>query len=525
MSRVSWNASAVSIRAVALASVTGLALLAGQGAFAQARLDRSKTVVFANGGVVNTLDPMRTDYVQTSFVVASLYDTLVDFDASVKIVGKLAASYKVADDVKSISFTLRPDAKFHDGTPVRAKDVAYTLDRLKRVGIGIAAQVAAYDSTVVTDDLNFTIKLNKPSSMFLGALSKIFILNSALVAANAGSDDGQAWLQSRDAGSGPFKLDSVQGPTITVSQFDGYWAKAEGRPQAIVYRRIDESATIRDELKAGNVDIAIVGLSYRDADTLEKDGISKDAHIKPALQTNIVFNTKTGPTADPKIRKALRLGYDYTGGLEQIRLGNGVVANGPLPSNMPCGTGRPVVKRDVAEAKRLLAEAGAKDLTLTMRFQSAIEVQRLEATLFQSNMREIGVTVNLEPITFAAYLPLLRSFDTVPQVILVDDFAQYPDPGAILVPGYRSDAVGSNKSAYANPEIDKLLDEAVTTRDDAKRCDLYKQISTTLDDQSVLMPLYTVGRPIAYRPQQLKEPPVSYTVFPLSPADFRLAKP
>lgn len=95
----------------------------------------------------------------------------------------------------------------------------------------------------------------------------------------------------------------------------------------------------------------------------------------------------------------------------------------------------------------------------------------------------------------------------------------------MLNTGFRSDAIGSNRSGYVNPEVDKLLDEAITTRDDAKRCDIYKRIQLILDDQSVTMPMYTVGRPIAYRPQQLKEPPVSFSIFPLSPADFQLARP
>jgi len=160
----------------------------------QGRLDRAKTIVMANGGVVNTLDPMRGDYVQTGFVVAALYDRLVDFEGSAKIVGRLAESFVVSDDVKSIAIKLRPGVKFHDGAPLTAKDVIYTLDRLKRVGVGLAAQVEAYESAEASGDLTLTIRLKRPSATFLGALSKVFILNSALVAANAGSDDAQAWL-------------------------------------------------------------------------------------------------------------------------------------------------------------------------------------------------------------------------------------------------------------------------------------------------------------------------------------------
>lgn len=491
---------------------------------AQVKFDRSKTVIFANGGVVATLDPMRTDYAQTSFVASTLYDTLVTYDKSGKLVGQLAETFEVAGDVKSINVLLRAGVVFHDGSPVTAQDVAYTLDRLKRLGLGIASQIDGYDKTTVHDARRLTIHLAKPDSLFPGALSKVYILEAKLVAANAGADDAQGWLQSHDAGSGPYILAGRRNADIVVSQFPGYWNKADGRPGQIVFRRIDEGATQRDELRAGNVDLAVLGMGYRDAALLDKEGRVKDARLKPELQTNIFFNTRTGPTADARVRRAIRLAYDYQGGLAAIRQGNGVIANGPLPATMSCRPDLPAARRDLSEAKRLLAEAGVKNLQLTMRFQPTVEVQRLEATLLQSNLAEIGVQLKLEPISFAAYLASVARFDSIPQMMLLDDFAQFPDPGSVLLRGYRSDAVGTNRTGYANPKVDALLDAAKASSNATQRCDLYKQVQAILDQDSVIMPLYTVGRPVTYRPQQIQAPEVSKAVFPLAPADLRLAK-
>ncbi|SMG58115.1 ABC transporter substrate-binding protein [Paraburkholderia susongensis] len=499
------------------------ALVLSAQAIAQTKFDRSRTVIFANGGVVATLDPMRTDYAQTSFIASTLYDTLVTYDSSGKLVGQLAETFELAKDAKSIDVRLRPGAVFHDGTPVTVNDVAYTLDRLKRLGLGIASQIDGYDKTTVADARTLTIHLSRPDSLFPGALSKVYILEAKLAAANAGTDDAQGWLQSHDAGSGPYVFSGRRNADIVVSQFPGYWNKVAGRPEQIVFRRIDEGGTQRDELLAGNIDLAVLGMGYRDAALLDKGGRVKDAHLKPELQTNIIFNTRTGPTADARVRRAIRLAYDYQGGLDAIRQGAGVIANGPLPSTMICRPDLPAAHRDVAEAKRLLAEAGVKNLQLTMRFQPTVEVQRLEATLLQSNLAEIGVQLKLEPISFAAYLASVARFDTIPQMMLLDDFAQFPDPGAILLRGYRSDAVGTNRGGYSNPKVDALLDAAKASSDAAKRCDLYKQVQVILDRDSVIMPLYTVGRPAMYRPQQIQTPQVNKVVFPLAPADLRLA--
>ena len=495
-----------------------------QHAEAQGSFDRSKSVIFANGGALTTLDPLRTDYAQTSFAVNATYDSLVTFDKNARIVGRLAESFHVADDVKSISIRLRPGVLFQDGKPLTADDVAFTLDRLKRLGIGIAGQISEYDSTVISDPLNLTIKLKQPSAIFLGALSKIYVLNSKLVAANAGTDDGQTWLQSHVAGSGPFSLSIQQGLNTFLALNPNYWDKVEGRPATIVLRRIDEGSTQRDEIRSGNVDLAILGMGYRDAAGLVANGIAKDAQLRPALQANVVFNTRHGPTADPRVRRAIRLAYDYEGGLKNIRLGNGTIANGPLPTTLPCRPDLPQSKRNLEEARNLLNEAGVKNLQLTLRFQPTIEVQRLEATLLQSNLAEIGVTLDLQPITFANYLQTLANIDTIPQMILLDDFAQFPDAGAMLFKTFRSGAVGTNRSGYSNPDVDKLLDDAVQTKDEAARCELYKKAQSIIDGDSVYLSMYTVGRPAPYRPQQLKPLDASWVVFPVAPSDFRLAR-
>lgn len=504
--------------AITAALLTGLAPAPA----ASQQFDRATSVIFANGGTVATLDPLRADYAQTNFVVSTIYDTLVTYDGDAKIVGRLATAFEVSGDATAITLTLRDDVTFHDGTKFTAKDVAYTLDRLKTLGIGVAGQVPEYDRTEIADDTHLTIHLSRPSSIFLGALSKIYILNAARVQPNEGADMAQAWLQANTAGSGPYDISLKRGDDVIVAAIKDYWDPADHRPTSIVFRRIDESPTQRDEILGGNVDLSVLGAGYRDAQTLDQSGKARDAQLKPVLLTEVVFNTRTGPTADPRVRKAIQLAYDYEGGLKAIRLGNGQIANGPLPATMPCRPDLPAASRDLDAARALLKEAGHDSLSLTMHYQPQIEVQRQEATLLQSNLAEIGIELKLEPVTFAAYMGMLASFDTIPQMMLLDDFAQFPDPGAMLFKGFRSTATGTNRSGYANPEVDKLLDQAIATADDAKRCDLYKQAQVLIDADTPVMVFYSVGRPVPYRDQHLEPVKVSYVVFPLAPADLRI---
>lgn len=509
-------------RLLGAVGAVALAVAMGLGAAPTFAADRAHTIIVGMGGQINTLDPLRADYNQTNTIISAVYDTLVTYDETT-LVGSLATEYAYSDDAKAITFTLRPDVKFHDGTVLTAKDVAYTLDRLKRLGTGVASLIDGYDSTTVTDDTHLTVNLSKPNTLLLSSLSKVYIVNSALVQANAGADDGQAWLQSHDAGSGPYVLGD-QSQAVVIDLFPDYWAPEAGRPESIVFRRIDEGATRVAELKAGNVDVGF-SIPDRDAAAMAGDPALKVVPINTSYQAEIIFNTQAGPTADPKVRKALRMIYDYEGGLRGIRGNNGALANGPLPARLNCRPDLPAVQRNLEEAKKLLEEAGALGTTFKMNFQPVFELQKQEATLFQSNAREIGLNIELEPIAFPNYLAALKDPATIPTMMLLEDFAQFPDPGIMLAKGYRSDAVGTNRAGYANPEVDKLLDEAVATADEAKRCDLYKQAQTIIDADSVMIDMYGVYKPAVYRVGTLADLKASMLATPAEPADFRLANP
>ncbi|WP_009478812.1 ABC transporter substrate-binding protein [Rhodococcus sp. JVH1] len=456
-----------------------------------------RPVVLAYQNQISTLDPIRADYAQTNFVDQALYDTLVTYDADNEIVGQLASEFVPSPDARSIQMTLR-GATFHDGALVTPEDVRYTLDRTAALGQGIAGQMTGYLGTTVTGPQSLTIELTEPNSLFLGALSKIYILNSALVKANEGTDRGQAYLAGHDAGSGPYFLAGPGGAdTYTLSRFDDYWAGDEGRPASLVYRRIDESATQSAELKAGNIDVSF-GLTNADAEAL--DGFSSvTVQSQPVnLQANIFFNVMNGPTANKAVRQAIQLAYDYTGGLATIRGGNGSIATGPLPGQFSCRPEMPAYGQDLQQAKKLLSDAGMSDLTLTMKFQPVFKEQEREATLLQSNLAQIGVTLDLEPIAYADYLSALKSPDSIPQMMLATDFAQYPDPGVMLVKTYKSDQVGTNKSGYSNPTVDELLGRAAETSDAGARCDLYKQAQEDIRNDAVAVNMYTLGQTTAH---------------------------
>jgi peptide/nickel transport system substrate-binding protein len=454
--------------------------------------ERENTLIIADNEPPQTFDPIQATNSTVDEVVIPAYDTLVDYDANNELGNRLAESYEVSEDGLSIDVTLR-EATFHDGSPVTSEDVAYTLDRIKELGVGVASELASYDSTEVTDDRTFTIRLSAPFAPFVPALSRVYILNSELVEQNRGQDFGQTWLASNDAGSGPYQLEEyVTNQQATFSRYEDYWGGFEGQAEQVVFRYLPEAATQRDALQRGEVDVAM-DIATTDLQALESSDAVEIDRADTLVQLYIFFNTQKGATADPRVREAVRLAYDYQAHVDQILAGNGSVAEGPLPAAMECHADIPPSEQDLERARALLEEAGQSDLSLTMTYLPVIEEHDRAGTLLQSALREIGVDLQLQGVTFPAYVDLIANVETTPDLGMIYAFPVYPDPNAVLFINFHSQFIGGgyNYAAYANPEVDALVQEAQQLTDLEERCPLYEQAQEIVEGDAVTVNIAT----------------------------------
>jgi len=486
-----------SLRLPAIAGFVAVTAVALASCAAQAPADGASgetTLVVANRNEVTTLDPSQTSYLQVDSAVAPLYDTLTTYDADGNLVGSLASEFSFDEDATHLTLTLRDDVVFHDGAALTAADVVYTLDRIQALGTGIVGQIAGYAGAEASDEHTVVISLDAPDALFAAKLSRVYIVNSALVAEHEGDDQAQSWLLANDAGSGPYSLESDDAGTITYTRFADYFDYADHRAATLVLRRIDELGAGRDELISGSVDAASVATA--DIDTVESSGLR--VATGGSSEAIIWMNNSTGATSDPAVRAALRLAYDYQGGLDSIRGGVGEINSTVLPQGLACAADLPAAEQDLDAAAKILDDADITDLELTMRYQPAFEEQVQEATLLQSNLAEIGVTLNLEPIAFADYLTLLTDWSTVPELMLAGEGLPVPEAGVMLSQVYDSSAVGTNKAAFADDEVDDLIAELKQTPDADDRCAVTQEIETALDEADAAMPLYTIPSNIGF---------------------------
>lgn len=444
---------------------------------------RSQTLIIAENEPPATFDPVQADNSTVDEVVIPAYETLVKFDDSSKLTGGLATSFTASANGKSIAVTLRPNVTFHDGTKLSATDVKYTLDRIKKINVGVASLITAYTSTTITDPTHLTINLSAPSGPFTSALSRVYIVNSALVTKNAGSDEGQKWLASHDAGSGPYQLGSYSAnQEADFTQYPKYWQGFNGQATAVQFKYLASGATERSALSNGDVDLAM------DIDPSDWASFSSNSkYVVSKADTNVmlyVFFKMAGSQASNKLlRESISYAYNYQQHVTDILKGAGKLAKGVLPSGMQCydpSVAQPTY--DLAKAKALLAQSGLKNVTLTMTYLKATAEMEQSATLLQSALKQVGITLNLKAITYPQYVDEAKTNATTPDLGMIYAFPAFPDPDSIMYQNFDSKFInnGQNWGGYKNPAVNQLVEKAQSLTDITARCALYKKAETTV---------------------------------------------
>jgi peptide/nickel transport system substrate-binding protein len=467
----------------------GATLMAMSPAFAAGH-----TVTINTTQIFGTIDPAKisdyTDYMAS----ANLYDGLANVDPKGNLVPELASSWDVSPDASSVTFHLRPDAKFQDGSPVEAEDVVYSVDRLLRINQGPAnlfAGVLKPGSVEAVDAKTVKFSLLKTFSPFLATVPAIRIVNSKLVKANAGADDGQGWLATHVASAGPYTLKSWdRGTGMIIDRDPNYYRGwGEGPIDEVRFVITSDEATVRSMAASGELTMSS---QYQSPDTY--DALAKMPRFKiekgvTAIAFYLKLNTKVAPTNDLHIRRALALATDYETVHGAILPGGELT--GPLPKTFAeAHLDTPAPKFDLDAAKAEIAKsayAGKTDIPLSLTYVSAAKFEEELALLMQSNLQQIGFKVNLSGEPWNRVTEIASKVDTTPNVAEVFFGPTYPSPDSMFYTQYDSKAAGTWASMewVQNPDVDKMIDAARATGDVAAQDKIYKELQQKLIDDQV----------------------------------------
>ncbi|MBN1318853.1 MAG: ABC transporter substrate-binding protein [Anaerolineales bacterium] len=325
----------------------------------------------------------------------------------------LAKSWEISDDGLIYTFHLNPEARFSSGNPVTANDVRFSWMRLKNLQGSPSWFMGWVEEIKVVDDLTVQVTLNEPSAAFLQvtAVAWMCVLDSKLVKEHGGSDEpdaattdtATAWLDQNSAGSGPYIL-TQWSPRyeIVLEKNPNYWG-TPAKVDKIILRQVDDQTTALQMLQRGDMDILL------NADVDLYDRAEADTTLNTVLleSLNLRYISMTcdpelsEPLSDQRVRQAINFAIDRDSLIDGVLSGFGQKTPSVIPLGMPGVDPSNAQQRDLEKAKVLLKEAGYEDgfeLTLVYPVYQNME---LVATKLQSDLTDIGITLNIEPMDYS----------------------------------------------------------------------------------------------------------------------------
>jgi peptide/nickel transport system substrate-binding protein len=406
-----------------------------------------------------------------------LYNTLLKIDANLKVVPELAESIEQPDDVTYVT-RLRHGVRFHDGSELTAKDVAYTFRSfLDPAFHGRSGAYTNVKSVEIVDPFRVAFHLKGPFASFPINLV-MGIVKDGSGAANARSP----------IGTGPYRLVSFKpDDRIVLARFDGYFG-GPAKNSGLVLKVVPDDTMRGLELRKGAVDLVVNDVAPDIVWQMQREGKLQIATGPGTDYAYIGLNLDDPVLQRIEVRKAIGYAIDRDAIVKYLRRGFASTAVGILPP-MSWAFQRDVFdfRHDPAEAKRLLDAAGFPDpdgdgprtrLALTLK-TSTSEMYRIQAAAIQQDLARVGIALEVRSQEFATLLGdvVKGNFQ-----LYTAQFVGVTDPDMLRRVFHSAQAPpnGLNRAHYRSAEVDRLIDQASATANDAQRRVLYGEAQTAI---------------------------------------------
>jgi peptide/nickel transport system substrate-binding protein len=446
-----------------------------------------------------------------------LYRGLVQFDSRGLPQPDLAESWTVSADATLYSFTLRADAKWHDGTPVSSDDVIFTFSELQDPDFPGPADLQALwqgINIIRLDDRTVQFQLSEPFAPFLDYVSMGLLPDHLLRGAQV-EDLVNHPFNLEPVGTGPFRFDRFlveDGAIVGVSLAS--WPDFYGDPpylERVEFRTYPDEGAALAAYQAGEV----AGISQLDGDVLRQALAlpSINVHAARIPRSGIVFLNLKHPEktflAEKQVRQALLWAVNRQWLIDSVLEGQAILATGPiLPETWAFAETLETPPYDPEAAGRLLDDRGyvlpvgatpgtpeyvrAKEdqsLEFTLTYPEMEPFNRM-ASLLQQNWAAIGVRVNLDPVPPGSIVPDVLEKREFEAVLTEMDLAPYPDPDPY--PFWHDTQIegGQNYGGFEDRNTSIWLERARITSDTGQRAEYYQSFQHRFQDQVPALILY-----------------------------------
>ncbi|MGQ0568659.1 MAG: ABC transporter substrate-binding protein [Armatimonadota bacterium] len=491
-----------------IALAVSLSLVFFAAPYVGAQAPEGRVVVGFNAGF-DSLDPHRTVILSARMVMKNIYDPLIERNPRTgEFQPALATAWRVSEDGKTIVLALRRDVRFHDGAPLDAAAVKFSLDRIRspETRSPAAGQLTLVDRIDVVDQYTLRVVMREPFAPILDSLTDVNLSPvSPAAVAKYGPDFGQ-----HPTGTGPFRLKDWR--TIDVINLERnpeyQWAPAmfgqrgPTRVTDLVFRVLPEDTTRLALLERGTLNV-MMAVPPREVARMRRDSrYAVPLAIRPGLPRVLQLNTSRPPFNDVRVRQAVAFAIDRDEILQAIFEGVGQIASGvlsPITWGYWKGGERLAHRTDLERARTLLTEAGWRPgadgilvrdgrpfRATTYTLSGPLFVRFAE--LIQAQLRRVGMDVTIRAIEQAAFVPAQQRGEP--------DFTGmiFPatDPDILFIVAHSSQAgpPGWNAAHYKDAELDRLLEEGRVTLDLKRREQIYARVQEMMLQRLPYIPYY-----------------------------------
>jgi peptide/nickel transport system substrate-binding protein len=418
--------------------------------------------VFTGGGAAESIDPFAggspVDFVRNDVI----YDALFSLHGNEV---KPALALSVTTGPTSFELKLRPDVKWHDGKPLTADDVAYSLKYMCSPERPYPTQLGAYldvANVKVTDTSTVVV----PTAQAVGDPA-LFLAAFPAKIVPSGFTGAQA------VGTGPYRVAAFgAGREAHLARFDGYWGEQGAADELVLLSLTDPQAKV-NAVATGQADFA-GDIPFTAAKTGVPGFEVRTAGSRARNSFGFVLNATHKPFDDSRVRKAVRLGIDRQALVDSVLLGYGEVGNDLLSPGTRYFAAKEPLKRDVGRARALLAEAGAAGATVTVRTAEWEIGYNASTQLVAEQLKEIGLNVVGQTVGPAEFFE--------PAAVAAADavvFSSGPTPLAVIY----GRLLGFPPLAFADAEFVAAYGKVIASADEAERAKSWETAQNVLFDR------------------------------------------
>ena len=486
---------------------------------ALAQAARGGTLVIGTTQKPRHLNSAVQSGIATMMPAAQLFASPLRMSADWKPQPYLAERFELSHDNRSIRLVLRKDAVFHDGKPVTAEDLKYSIEQI-RANHPFKTMYGPVNAVTIEDARTAVVRLSEPHPALLLAMSTSL---TPVIPKHLFDDGTDLKIHPRNnnpVGSGPFKLVEFKPGQYTVMErFDRFFLKDAPHIQRLIIREYKDAPSLLLAFERGEIDVHGSLLDPRDIARARKvDKVTVVANSGPAIGPIIwlAFNTKNPKLADKRVRQAINFAIDKKLLVDKLLGGVHKRATGPIAGGSPFYTAE--VERydlNLKKAEALLDAAGMKKgadgkrFTLEIDSLPGVSDVRVTHEYLKPALASVGIEVVLRMSPdFPSWARRVASqqFEAT-----LDSVWNWGDPVIGVHRTYqtsniRPGVIWSNTQSYSNPKVDQLMEAAGKEMDMAKRKALYKQMQQIVVDDCPQAFLYEWSTHVGFR-ANVENPP------------------